>query len=234
MRKQEIDWVFRGWCRKLFPAAWDAFVAGLSKAELEDPLRAYYARLTSQDTAVQQSAAKRCFRLQASLGLSGIDALQVWTGRSWERCSPQSARLASGALPLQAPAAPDADSSKLESFSGEPDVQYRGFPAGKGSGEMAQQLLTIHYSMSNGFMPKGGLLKHIDRIRHIPTIAVQGREDMVCPVEALWDLHKAWPELEAQIVPEAGHSMYDARIRDRLLQAQERMHGLLSRRAAKQ
>jgi hypothetical protein len=77
MRQQEIDWVFRGGCRKLFPSAWEAFTAGLSDKELVDPLQAYYARLTAADPKIRQSAARRCFRLQASLSLSGIDMLQV-------------------------------------------------------------------------------------------------------------------------------------------------------------
>lgn len=76
MRREEIDWVFRGGCKALFPAAWAAFTAGLSADELADPLAAFHARLTSGDAAVRQSAQQRVSRLQFSLSLSN-DQLQV-------------------------------------------------------------------------------------------------------------------------------------------------------------
>ena len=82
MRRQEIDWVFRGGCRKLFPSAWSAFTAGLSEIELDDPLRAYYARLTSSKPDVRRSAARRCFRLQASLSISNVDITDT-TNAGW-------------------------------------------------------------------------------------------------------------------------------------------------------
>ncbi|CAE6532905.1 unnamed protein product [Rhizoctonia solani] len=42
--------------------------------------------------------------------------------------------------------------------------------------------------------------------RHIPTIVVQGRYDVVCPATTAWALKKEWPEIEFHIVPDAGHS----------------------------
>ena len=41
----------------------------------------------------------------------------------------------------------------------------------------------------------------MDRIRHIPCIAVQGRLDFVTPVRTAYDLHCAWPEMELRVVP---------------------------------
>ena len=34
---------------------------------------------------------------------------------------------------------------------------------------------------------------NVDRIRHIPAVIVQGRYDVVCPMESAWALHRAWP-----------------------------------------
>jgi len=39
---------------------------------------------------------------------------------------------------------------------------------------------------------------------------VQGRYDMVCPMRSAWALHKAWPEAKLVVVPDAGHSAFEA------------------------
>ncbi|KAF8462330.1 proline iminopeptidase [Russula ochroleuca] len=65
-----------------------------------------------------------------------------------------------------------------------------------------------HYFVNEAFMRDGQLLdsQEIDKIRHIPTIVVQGRYDVVCPPTTAWALKKAWPEITLHIVPDAGHS----------------------------
>ncbi|KIM84079.1 hypothetical protein PILCRDRAFT_6388 [Piloderma croceum F 1598] len=65
-----------------------------------------------------------------------------------------------------------------------------------------------HYFVKDGFMRDGQLLEkqEIDKIRHIPTIIVQGRYDVVCPATTAYTLKKAWPETTLHIVPDAGHS----------------------------
>ncbi|KAF8699119.1 Proline iminopeptidase, partial [Rhizoctonia solani] len=65
-----------------------------------------------------------------------------------------------------------------------------------------------HYFINEGFMRQGQLLEKqsIDKIRHIPTIVVQGRYDVVCPITTAWALKKEWPDIELHIVPDAGHS----------------------------
>ena len=42
------------------------------------------------------------------------------------------------------------------------------------------------------------------RIRHIPAVIVQGRYDVVCPMESAWALHRAWPEADFRVVPGRG------------------------------
>ena len=63
------------------------------------------------------------------------------------------------------------------------------------------------------------LLEHIDRIRHIPGVIVQGRYDVVCPAMSAWDLHRAWPEARLEIIPDAGHSALEKGIVDALVRA---------------
>jgi proline iminopeptidase len=63
-----------------------------------------------------------------------------------------------------------------------------------------------HYTVNNFFMEDGALLKNIDKIQDIPGVIIQGRYDVVCPVQSAWELHKAWPKSELVIVPDCGHS----------------------------
>ncbi|KAJ3564305.1 hypothetical protein NP233_g8381 [Leucocoprinus birnbaumii] len=65
-----------------------------------------------------------------------------------------------------------------------------------------------HYFVNEGFMRDGQLLEKqsIDKIRHIPTVIVQGRYDVVCPATTAYALKKVFPEATLQIVPDAGHS----------------------------
>jgi len=56
------------------------------------------------------------------------------------------------------------------------------------------------------------------KIRHIPAVIVHGRYDIICPVVQAWDLHKAWPEADLHIIPDAGHSIYEEGIKNKLLE----------------
>ena len=66
--------------------------------------------------------------------------------------------------------------------------------------------IECHYFFNGGFMPEGQLLADVGRIQHIPGVIVQGRYDVVCPLESAWALHKAWPASELTVIPDAGHS----------------------------
>jgi len=83
--------------------------------------------------------------------------------------------------------------------------------------------LECHYFMNKGFFTsENQLLQNIDRIRHIPTVIVQGRYDVVCPMFTAWELHQAFPEAEFMVIPDAGHSMTEIGIRSVLLDAGDR------------
>ena len=62
-----------------------------------------------------------------------------------------------------------------------------------------------------GFFPRDGFLlekTQIDKIRHIPTIIVQGRYDMVCPCVSAFELKTVFPEAEL-VMTMAGHSGFE-------------------------
>ena len=67
--------------------------------------------------------------------------------------------------------------------------------------------IECHFFVNGGFFRRDAqLLEDVGRIRHIPAVIVQGRYDMVCPMKSAWDLHRAWPEADLRIVPDAGHA----------------------------
>jgi proline iminopeptidase len=67
--------------------------------------------------------------------------------------------------------------------------------------------IECHYFTHKGWLEHDDqLLRDVGKIRHIPTVIVQGRYDVVCPLRSAWDLHRAWPEANLVVVPEAGHS----------------------------
>jgi proline iminopeptidase len=82
--------------------------------------------------------------------------------------------------------------------------------------------IECHYFVNGGFMPEGQLLADAGRIRQIPGVIVQGRYDVVCPMESAWDLYRAWPESELVVVPDAGHSAREPGIAAALVAATDR------------
>ncbi|MEO1589946.1 MAG: prolyl aminopeptidase [Cyanobacteria bacterium J06632_22] len=83
--------------------------------------------------------------------------------------------------------------------------------------------IECHYFINGGFFdPPDQLLKNINQIRHLPAVIVQGRYDVVCPMASAWALHRAWPEAELIVVPEAGHSATEPGITSALVDATDR------------
>ena len=82
--------------------------------------------------------------------------------------------------------------------------------------------IECHYFIHDLFMEEDQLLKNIDKIRHLPGVIVQGRYDMVCPITTADSLHRAWPEAEYVVIPDAGHSAMEPGIRAALIRAMER------------
>ncbi len=80
--------------------------------------------------------------------------------------------------------------------------------------------IECHYFQNRGFFEHDGwLLKNIDRIAHIPGWIVQGRFDVVTPMESAWALKKAWPSARLDVVWDAGHASTEPGIIDGLVRA---------------
>lgn len=69
--------------------------------------------------------------------------------------------------------------------------------------------LEAHYFLNDGFLAEDQLIRHVDRIRHLPAVIVQGRYDVVCPPLSAFRLHRAWPEAAFHLIADAGHSGYE-------------------------
>jgi len=83
--------------------------------------------------------------------------------------------------------------------------------------------IECHYFVNKGFFKREDqLLRGVKKIRRIPAVIVQGRYDVVCPMRSAWDLHKAWPEADLRIVPDAGHSALEPGNTHELVSATDR------------
>jgi proline iminopeptidase len=158
IRPEEIRWFYQEGASWIFPDAWREFIEHIPAAERADLLRAYHARLTSEDPKVQAAAAK---------------IWSVWEGRT--SCLLPNAELIARTAGDQ--------------FS------------------LAFARIEAHYFVHDAWLSgERALLANVNRIRGIPGVIVQGRYDVVCPVQSAWDLHRAWPEADLRIVPDAGHA----------------------------
>jgi proline iminopeptidase len=84
--------------------------------------------------------------------------------------------------------------------------------------------IECHYFANKGFFEHDDqLLRDVGKIRHIPTVIVQGRYDVVCPMQSAWDLHRAFPEADFRVAPDAGHSAFEPGILHELISATDRL-----------
>lgn len=84
-----------------------------------------------------------------------------------------------------------------------------------------------HFFINNSFLTVNQLLENIDIISHIPAIIVHGRYDTICPLINAWQLHKAWPESQLNIIPATGHSAFEPGNIDALVKATDHFSSLL-------
>jgi len=84
---------------------------------------------------------------------------------------------------------------------------------------LALARIECHYFLHDAFLAPDQILRDVARIRAIPAIIVQGRYDMPCPATQAWSLHRAWPEAELRLLPDAGHSATEPAITDALIRA---------------
>ncbi|HRN60157.1 MAG TPA: prolyl aminopeptidase [Chiayiivirga sp.] len=177
LRRWELEWFYQQGTSRLFPDAWDEYLAAIPAVERGDLISAYHRRLTSDDAAVRLAAAR---------------AWSVWE--------------ASCSYLHQDPAF--IDSHRGEDFA------------------LAFARIESHYFVNGGFFEEEGqLLRDAHRLHGIPGTIVQGRYDVVCPMQSALDLKKVWPEADLVICPASGHSAFEPEITAALVQATDAYAG---------
>jgi proline iminopeptidase len=58
LRRWELEWFYQDGCSRLFPDAWEGYLAAIPKVEHHDLISAYHRRLTSEDEATRLAAAR--------------------------------------------------------------------------------------------------------------------------------------------------------------------------------
>ncbi|KJL43837.1 Proline iminopeptidase [Microbacterium trichothecenolyticum] len=79
-----------------------------------------------------------------------------------------------------------------------------------------------HYFLHGGWFEPEQLIANVGRIRDIPAVIVQGRYDVCTPAMTAWDLHRAWPEADFVMIPDAAHAASEPGIASALRAATDR------------
>ena len=97
---------------------------------------------------------------------------------------------------------------------------------GQDATTLAFARIECHYFLHKGWLEsEDQLLRNASRLAGIPGVIVQGRYDVVCPMQNAWDLHQAWPDSELLVVPDAGHSATEWSVSKALVAATDRFAG---------
>ena len=74
---------------------------------------------------------------------------------------------------------------------------------------LARARIITHYFANGAFLDEGVLLREAGRLAGIPATLLHGRLDLGSPVQTAWELARAWPGAELEIVDDSGHTGSD-------------------------
>ncbi|MDD5227221.1 MAG: prolyl aminopeptidase [Methylococcales bacterium] len=87
--------------------------------------------------------------------------------------------------------------------------------------DIKQVQMEVHYAKHHYFLVENELLTHCEKLRHLPITIIHGRNDLVCPIEAAWQLHQVLPQANYIILPNSGHIAQGNEMIDALVSATE-------------
>ena len=87
---------------------------------------------------------------------------------------------------------------------------------------MSLARIESHYFVNHAFLRPNQLLEDAHKLNGIPGVLVQGRYDLICPMDSAWQLHRAWQGSELMVIPDAGHSATEPGIRKALIETTDR------------
>ena len=82
---------------------------------------------------------------------------------------------------------------------------------------LAMARIECHYFYHNAFIENNQILNNSKAIAHLPISIVQGRYDMVCPINQAIELHDKLPHATLHICNNAGHSAMELEISQALV-----------------
>jgi len=83
----------------------------------------------------------------------------------------------------------------------------------------ATPFMEAHYFVNDCFMKPDQLLNGAGKLAGIPGVIVQGRYDLLCPPSVAHALAARWTDAEVRTVEGAGHTLYDAGVRNAVMKA---------------
>jgi proline iminopeptidase len=66
--------------------------------------------------------------------------------------------------------------------------------------------ICAHYFANNAWLEPGQLLANAHRLAGIPGVLIHGRLDLGSPLLTAWELARAWPDAELQVIADSGHT----------------------------
>ena len=168
-RKHELTWFYQKGASEIFPEEFDLYQSVIAEDERANLIKAFYKRLTSEDSSKRSKAA------------------YAWT--RWEMAT-------SNLMPKELSIQKAANENFSDSFA----------------------RIECHYFINNIFLEENYILKNINKIKNIPVSIVQGRYDIVCPMRSAWDLNKSLPSSKLYVIDNAGHSMKEIGITNKLIE----------------
>ena len=82
--------------------------------------------------------------------------------------------------------------------------------------------IETHYFVNDCFMPEGEILRQAPMLAGLPGVIVQGRYDVVTPPTTAYELHRAWPGSQLELVHDAGHATMEPGTLRKLIEATDR------------
>ena len=96
-------------------------------------------------------------------------------------------------------------------------------PASADTAMLKQVRIEAHYAKARYFLKDNQILAHCAVLQDIPAMIIHGRQDLVCPIEAAWVLHKQLPNVGYTCLPNTGHIAKGDEMIDALIRATDTM-----------
>lgn len=88
---------------------------------------------------------------------------------------------------------------------------------------MSLAKISAYFFDNNLFLEPNYILSNTNKIKHIPTIIVQGRHDLLCPPKTALELFKNLDSCDLHMMPDAGHSLFEPSLLKKVIECLNEM-----------